>query len=101
MAGLPGNNRIRAPKRHLLAIWFADKDRGWAVGEYSTILHTKDGGNTWVQQSRENDKIFNKVCFVDRENGWIVGEAGIMLRTANGGATWEPVVPEFFKRDNS
>lgn len=30
---------------------FADRDRGWAVGERSTILHTADSGLTWQQQA--------------------------------------------------
>jgi hypothetical protein len=33
-------------------LWFFDEYRGWAVGALGTILHTRDGGQTWrVQRS--------------------------------------------------
>ncbi len=39
------------PTRALLtAAWFTDAQRGWAVGHDSTVLHTLDGGETWVVQ---------------------------------------------------
>ena len=27
--------------------WF-DQQNGWIVGGFGTILHTKDGGQTWI-----------------------------------------------------
>ncbi len=36
----------------LNGIHFFDEKRGWAVGEYGTILHTADGGHTWAVQQR-------------------------------------------------
>lgn len=35
----------------LAAIAFADSQRGWAVGDAGTILHSDDGGQTWRPQS--------------------------------------------------
>ncbi|MBP3557638.1 MAG: hypothetical protein J6K20_08060 [Thermoguttaceae bacterium] len=37
----------RAPLRKL---FFLDRLNGWAVGEFGTILATKDGGRTWTRQ---------------------------------------------------
>jgi photosystem II stability/assembly factor-like uncharacterized protein len=34
----------------LTAVWFADARQGWAVGHDGVILHTGDGGQTWVKQ---------------------------------------------------
>jgi photosystem II stability/assembly factor-like uncharacterized protein len=34
----------------LQALFFLDEHRGWAVGEYGTILATADGGKTWETQ---------------------------------------------------
>ena len=34
----------------LLGLWFSDAQRGWAVGSLGTILHTRDGGQTWRMQ---------------------------------------------------
>jgi len=36
----------------LNGLFFADKDHGWAVGEFGTILATIDGGKTWKVQQR-------------------------------------------------
>ncbi len=35
------------------AMHFIDGNIGWAVGYVKTILHTKDGGKTWVEQYNE------------------------------------------------
>ena len=37
----------RAPLRKL---FFLDRSNGWAVGDFGTILATKDGGRTWTRQ---------------------------------------------------
>ena len=40
--------RLRARvKDDLRALTFVDAKRGWAVGENSTVLRTRDGGKTW------------------------------------------------------
>jgi photosystem II stability/assembly factor-like uncharacterized protein len=36
----------------LNSVFFADGQRGWAVGEFGTILATKDGGKSWQVQHR-------------------------------------------------
>ncbi len=72
---------------------------GWAVGDtadgYGTILHTTDGGNTWVRQGSAQaiPAVFiNDVCAVDADNAWVVGDPsdgyGVILRTTDGGQTW-------------
>jgi photosystem II stability/assembly factor-like uncharacterized protein len=32
----------------LRGMYWLDKDNGWVVGGYGLILHTKDGGKTWI-----------------------------------------------------
>ncbi len=34
----------------LRGLWFIDEYRGWAVGSLGTILHTRDGGQSWRMQ---------------------------------------------------
>jgi photosystem II stability/assembly factor-like uncharacterized protein len=34
----------------LRGLWFIDEFRGWAVGSLGTILHTRDGGQSWRLQ---------------------------------------------------
>lgn len=63
LAGNPGSCLLRSSDRgrtwRLLhtdqslpihALQFVDKDRGWAVGAFGTILATVDGGETWTPQ---------------------------------------------------
>ena len=35
----------------LTAVYFVDAKLGWAVGHGAVVLHTKDGGETWVRQA--------------------------------------------------
>jgi photosystem II stability/assembly factor-like uncharacterized protein len=74
---------------------------GWMVGSTGQVLHTVDGGRTWVLQplpdypsSRGPINRFDLggVCFVDRRHGWVSpGEYSPYLwRTGDGGTTWEP-----------
>jgi photosystem II stability/assembly factor-like uncharacterized protein len=76
---------------------------GWAVGGavdgYGTIIHTKDGGETWVRQGSPEtipDVSLDDVSAVDHKNVWVVGGVGdtgddsygTILRTTDGGETW-------------
>ena len=80
-------------------IFFADANRGWAVGGSSgVILATTNGGDTWVAQTSPVQVPLSQVFFVSPTHGWAVGGTiglgfppafvGHVLRTTNGGATW-------------
>ena len=75
-------------KDNLFNIDFINANQGWAVGYYGTILHTEDGGITWVYQQSEKKIPLNDVDFVDANNGWIVGYGPTILHTTDGGKTW-------------
>ena len=47
-----------------------------------------DGGNNWVSQACNTDKLLSSVWFADIEKGWIAGEEGTILNTHNGGNEW-------------
>ncbi|MCD4734481.1 MAG: hypothetical protein K8R53_00425, partial [Bacteroidales bacterium] len=70
-------------------ICFVNADIGWAVGDGGIILHTTDGGNTWVEQSSGLSSSLKRICFTDPDNGWTLGDEGGLLHTVNGGITWE------------
>ncbi|MFC2083533.1 YCF48-related protein [Bacteroidota bacterium] len=73
---------------HLIDVFFIDQYHGWAVGYNSTIIHTKNAGQTWEQQnSPVSGLIFRKVYFIDENTGFIAGDKAI-LRTINAGETW-------------
>ncbi len=74
-------------------ISFADGNQGWVtVG--GNILHTVDGGNTWIDQNYrfivdDTEVMFwpGGMNFLDNQRGWIVGFGGILM-TSDGGDTW-------------
>jgi len=59
---------------------------GWAVGQVGTILHTADGGATWIHQASGTSEPLNAVRFLDPSHGWAVGN--VMLWTDDGGDSW-------------
>ena len=77
----------------------SDTALGWIVGTptggYGTIIHTRDGGQTWVRQGSPGeipDVLLNGVWAVDARNVWVVGESdsgyGVILRSYDGGEHW-------------
>ena len=72
----------------LWGVDFIDEKTGWAVGD-GTILHTTDGGETWVHQTSPSASWLRKVIFLNRSEGWIVGFGGTILHTKDGGQKWE------------
>lgn len=75
-------------KDNLFSIDFVNEKQGWAAGYYGTILHTEDGGKTWMYQQNGKEKPLTDVDFIDPNNGWIVGYGPTLLHTTDGGKTW-------------
>lgn len=98
---------------HLNDVHFISETHGWTVGnsigllpdyiedesnqEYkdgaeSIILHTNNGGESWIRQnSGIYDKPLKKVYFQNDLKGWSVGEEGVVIHTIDGGKTWEQI----------
>ncbi len=80
-------------------VTFVDADNGWAVGRYGTIVHTTDGGATWISQQSGTRADLVAVTFVDGLTGWAVGTFGTIVHTGDGGLTWQvqraPTIDEF------
>lgn len=89
--------------------FFKDSASGWAVGRQMRhipksgnkpfnyfILHTNDGGKTWITQYDEpsernddpGDGLFD-IHFINADTGWVVGSKGRILHTKDGGKHWE------------
>jgi len=95
---LPQGTWERTPvptSRNLLSVCFVDSLYGWAVGDSGTILHTSDGGTTWILQSSNTNKDIVGLFFLSRELGWASAfnftdplYGTILLKTTNGGASW-------------
>ena len=66
-----------------------DRLVGFAVGDKSTILKTRDAGRTWkyVVQPKENAPRLETVQFLNPKEGWAVCRH-LALHTSDGGETW-------------
>jgi photosystem II stability/assembly factor-like uncharacterized protein len=74
----------------LLEVRFSDDMNGWVVGQCNTILHTTDGGATWIAQSTEKITL-NSIFCLDSNALWIAGldtSGAVINHTTNGGDTW-------------
>ena len=70
---------------------FVDANSGWAVGSAGFVLHTDDGGVSWLIQDSPVATQLSDVAFVDNDTGWAVGEEGVILLTLDGGKQWSSV----------
>jgi photosystem II stability/assembly factor-like uncharacterized protein len=77
----------------LTSVTFIDKNRGWAAGHWGVVLHTADGGETWVRQRLDpsQDRPLFAIKFFDANAGVAVGLWSLVLVTADGGKTWQEV----------
>jgi photosystem II stability/assembly factor-like uncharacterized protein len=88
----------------LQGVHFKDAQTGWAVGFGGLILHTTDGGKTWVKKEIEmprpaesgNERSprnrgpvdYWNLYFRDANVGFITGTRGAIFMTKDGGQTW-------------
>jgi photosystem II stability/assembly factor-like uncharacterized protein len=92
VSGSEGANQI-TPQRtfsdDLFSVSFPTENEGWACGRWGTVLHTADGGKTWMPQETGTDYTLTSIAFVDARHGWAVGDEGTIIHTADGGKTWK------------
>ena len=96
--------------KYLWSVQFLDCDEGWATVAFGTVLHTTDGGGTWVamdvsgvyniDEYRGATILLSDIFFVDANTGWIatdtslsavalLGSGSPLLHTTDGGSTWQ------------
>ena len=97
LAGLGYNpwERIELPTDNsLLDITFSDDgETGWMVGKDSTILTSKDGGDSWDSLNLDLGELPYNLFSVDfyGDEGWIVGKPSLLLHTTDGGEHWSEI----------
>ncbi len=70
-----------------------DPNHGFIVGNKSTLLETKDAGESWnpiALQLGDDNYRFNAIDF-DGNEGWIAAEPSILLHTTDEGKTWSSI----------
>ncbi len=78
----------RVIKQDLFSASFPTEQHGWACGRWGTVLHTDDGGQSWVRQDSSTDYTLSSISFTDPQNGWAVGDGGTIIHTGDGGKSW-------------
>lgn len=75
----------------LFGLDFKGQQRGWACGWYGQILHTEDGGDTWVSQHYDGRNQFVDIHFTSPDEGWVVSSTftDTVWHTTNGGTDWQ------------
>ncbi len=63
----------------------------FAVGENGTVLHSRDGGESWYTSIHAGhiETHLNGIFFPDQTYGWITGDGGVILFTENSGESWQ------------
>jgi photosystem II stability/assembly factor-like uncharacterized protein len=77
-----------SPPNHMINISMFDERHGWAVGAWGEVLHTDDGGDTWVPQDLGTDEHLWGVSAVSPTECWVAALVGIVFHTTDSGATW-------------
>lgn len=80
----------------LYSVRFSSKKKGWVVGSVSKdgrvidsiLLHTENGGETWLRQRAPSRLELIHVDFANDKRGWITGAQGTILTTLDGGDSW-------------
>ena len=82
-----------ATSQSLNAIAFADKNRGYAVGDNNAFVYTRDGGDTWLAGTGPattpvNDDLYSVVAVPDTDIVLVGDEEGNLYRSTDYGQTW-------------
>ena len=74
--------------QQLQDVFFSGVLDGWIVGNMGSVIHTRDGGHTWVPIQVPTKANLYSVAFVNSKAGCIVGSKSTVLCTKDAGFTW-------------
>ncbi len=87
--------RLTSPTNDVLRkLFFVDPNNGWASGLAGTIIHTSNGGNSWVLQNSTVTTPVVDIFFINKNRGWTLTYPEVppfgttILKTTNGGLDW-------------
>lgn len=70
---------------------FTDTLIGYAAGNFSYIVKTEDGGNSWISldnQDNYNNLHIRSIKFINSQIGFTCDVYGNIMKTDNGGLSW-------------
>ncbi|HRG57870.1 MAG TPA: YCF48-related protein [Bacteroidia bacterium] len=73
-------------------IFFINDTLGWMVGKSGRILHTQNGGISWIPQTSGISGDLTSVYFLNADTGFIGSSGAQPRKTTDGGSTWGPVL---------
>jgi len=80
---------------NLNSVYFVDSSYGWAAGNLGTIIHTSNGGDSWIIQDSKTENNILDIFFLNHDLGWAVSWEVMnypfgtyVLKTTNGGLSW-------------
>ena len=80
------------------SICFIDDDEGWIstqVYDSGVILHTLDGGISWVIQALQFPELIIAIDMKDSQHGYAASAEGSIFHTNDGGDSWDFHGPTF------
>lgn len=78
------------PPPQFTDIHFFDSKNGFVIGEFGTLIASKDGGDTWdLRTPVPNDFYPMASAFLDTKNLWVGGLDGVIWMTSDGGTNWQ------------
>jgi photosystem II stability/assembly factor-like uncharacterized protein len=84
---------------NLTDVFFTGAEEGWVSGEHATILHTTDGGKTWMAQvggdATSAEHPIHSLRFLDSKHGWAIKDDPARLLRTSDGQNWEEVQGSF------
>jgi photosystem II stability/assembly factor-like uncharacterized protein len=89
-----GSSSSEPPREYILyGVSLADAKIGYAVGEFSIVLKTTDGGRNWTGSTLKEaqGKSLFAVYAETPNRVWVVGIDGIMFVSEDGGGSWKQV----------
>jgi len=63
----------------------------WVTGSFSTLLRSRDQGQSWQASSLGEDALLSQIHFFDAEVGVAAAEFGLFFKTTDGGETWDMI----------